>query len=31
MDCDDTDPLESKTAKGWLLGELGREKRKPPE
>jgi tRNA(Ile2) C34 agmatinyltransferase TiaS len=26
-DCDQPDPLKSEIAKGWLEGELGREKR----
>jgi hypothetical protein len=29
LDCDDPDPLESEIAKGWLHGELGREKDPP--
>jgi ssDNA-binding Zn-finger/Zn-ribbon topoisomerase 1 len=29
QDCDDPDPLESEIAKGWLRGELGREKDAP--
>jgi hypothetical protein len=26
LDCDDPDPLKSEIAKGWLHGELGRDK-----